>query len=79
LLRTAFSSRLLVEKVELSVSVQLAPPNCESRLPGPGCQFIFHVHGLAGAPSVFQAGWSDCIYFFSFLFVRFTCLSGISE
>jgi hypothetical protein len=39
---------------------------------------IIHVmDGSAEAPPVFQAGWSDCTYLFSF-FVRFICSSGIS-
>jgi hypothetical protein len=27
---------------------------------------IFRDYGVAEAPPVFQAGWSDCIYIFSF-------------
>jgi hypothetical protein len=38
---------------------------------------IFLVYDLVEAPSGFQAGWSDCMFFFSF-FVRFICSSGIS-
>jgi hypothetical protein len=37
---------------------------------------IFRFYGLAEAPPDYQAGWSDCIHFFSF-FVRFVCSSGI--
>jgi hypothetical protein len=33
--------------------------------------------GVAEAPPVFQAGWSDCMYFFS-LSVHFVCSSGFS-
>jgi hypothetical protein len=38
---------------------------------------VFHGYGVAEAPPIFQAGWSDCMYFLSF-FVLFVCLSGIS-
>jgi hypothetical protein len=36
---------------------------------------IFRDYGVAEAPPGFQAGWSDCIYFFSlFLFILFAHL-----
>jgi hypothetical protein len=36
---------------------------------------FFHDYGLAEDPLGFQAGWSDCMYFFSFsLFILFTHL-----
>jgi hypothetical protein len=38
---------------------------------------IFRDYGVAEAPPGFQAGWSDCIYFFS-LSVHFVCSSGFS-
>jgi hypothetical protein len=38
---------------------------------------IFRDYGVAEAPPGFQAGWSDCMYFFS-LFFQYICLSGIS-
>jgi hypothetical protein len=35
---------------------------------------IFRDYGVAEAPPGFQAGWSDCMYFFSlFLFIFFLC------
>jgi hypothetical protein len=33
---------------------------------------IFRGYGVAEAPPGFQAGWSDCMYFF-FLSVHFVC------
>jgi hypothetical protein len=38
---------------------------------------IFLDDGLAKAPPGFQAGWSDCMYFFLSLSVRFVCSSGV--
>jgi hypothetical protein len=38
---------------------------------------FFRDHGVAEAPPGFQAGWSDCMYFFS-LSVHFVCSSGFS-
>jgi hypothetical protein len=38
---------------------------------------LFHDDGVAEAPPGFQAGWSDCVYFFS-LSVHFVCSSGFS-
>jgi hypothetical protein len=36
---------------------------------------IFRGYGVAEAPPGFQAGWSDCMYFFSlFLFILFAHL-----
>jgi hypothetical protein len=39
---------------------------------------VFRDYGVAEAPSDFQAGWSDCMYFFLLSFVHFICSSGIS-
>jgi hypothetical protein len=38
---------------------------------------IFRDFGVAEAPPSYQAGWSDCKYFFS-LSVHFVCSSGFS-
>jgi hypothetical protein len=36
---------------------------------------IFRDYGVAEVPSGFQAGWSDCMYFFSlFLFILYAHL-----
>jgi hypothetical protein len=38
-------------------------------------QEIFRGYGVAEAPSGFQAGWSDCMHFFSlFMFILFAHL-----
>jgi hypothetical protein len=34
--------------------------------------------GVAEAPPGFQAGWSDCMYFFLSLSVHFVCSSGVN-
>jgi hypothetical protein len=34
----------------------------------------FRDYGEAEAPPEFQAGWSDCMYFFLFLFILFAHL-----
>jgi hypothetical protein len=39
---------------------------------------IFRDYGVAEAPPGFQAGWSDCVYFFLSLSVRFVCSSGVN-
>jgi hypothetical protein len=39
---------------------------------------IFRGYGVAEAPPGFQAGWSDCMYFFFSLSVHFVCSSDIS-
>jgi hypothetical protein len=35
---------------------------------------IFRDYGVAEAPLGFQAGWSDCMYFFFFRSVHFVCI-----
>jgi hypothetical protein len=39
---------------------------------------FFCDYGVAEAPLGFQAGWSDCMYFFFSLFVHFVCSSRVS-
>jgi hypothetical protein len=40
---------------------------------------IFHDYGVAEAPPGFQAGWSDCMYFFSLFMFIFVCSSGLNS
>jgi hypothetical protein len=39
---------------------------------------FFRDYGVAEAPPGFQAGWSDCMYFFLSLSAHFVCSSGFS-
>jgi hypothetical protein len=41
---------------------------------------IFRDYGVAEAPPGFQAGWSNCMYFFSlFLFILFAHLEALQQ